>query len=587
MVRGAFGMPMSTPGWGRSGDDAFDPHASVIDDALGSFEGAFDVADPVSLGRAFVGAMARSARHPVKATPAWLRFGTSLGVVGVDSAARAVGVHLPGVSRVEPKDARFASAAWNDNFVYHGLLESYLAFIRLLRELVHAARLEGNLAAKADFATELLGDALAPTNFLLTNPVALERLFETAGLSAVRGARNFFDDLLHNGGWPSQVDRAAFVVGENAASTPGKVVFRNELIEVLQYAPHTDTVHAIPLVVCPPWINRYYIADLAPGRSLVEWAVRHGHTTFAISYRNPDESMRDLTFDDYLRLGPLTAIDVAREISGSETVNTLAICLGGTMNAMALAYLEACGDDVVNSSTYLNSALDYRGAGSLSTVFADPDTVDELCRRMEAKGYLEGKDMGHAFDLLRANDLVFRYVVDSWLLGKPLPTFDLLAWNADSTNIPGKAHGHFLREMYVENSLARDEFVAMGERLVVSKITTDSYVVAAIDDHIVPWRVSYRNTQLLAGPVRFVLTSAGHIAGIVNPPGPRTRLWRNDQVPADADAWFQGADQQQDTWWNDWIDWIAERGGERVAPPPMGTERHPVLGDAPGTYVAS
>ena len=373
---------------------------SVIEDALGVVEGAFDTSDPVSIGRSFVGALARSASHPVRSAPAWLRFASSLGVVGVDTAARAVGVHLPGVSRVEVKDTRFASPAFNDNFVFHGLMEAYLATARLLRELAHAARVDDGGAPKADFAAQLVADALAPTNFFLTNPAALQRLFETAGLSAVRGARNFVRDVLHNGGWPSQVDRSAFVLGETTAATPGVVVFRNELIEVLQYTPQTEHVYEIPLVVCPPWINRYYIADLAPGRSLVEWAVRAGHSTFAVSYRNPDASMRDLTFDDYLRLGPLTAIDVVREITGQEKVNLLGICLGGTMNTMALAYLDACGDDVVNSSTHLNSATDYADAGALASVFADPKTINRLIARMESKGYLDGREMAHTFDLL-------------------------------------------------------------------------------------------------------------------------------------------------------------------------------------------
>ena len=375
--------------------------------------------------------------------------------------------------------------------------------------------------------------------------------------------------------------------GENLATTPGKVVYRNELIEVLQYEPQTEEVHEIPLLVCPPWINRYYIADLAPGKSLIEWAVQRGHTVFALSYRNPDESMRHLTFDDYLRLGPLSAIDVARAVGESETVNTLAICLGGTMNAMALAYLDACGDDLVNSSTYLNSAIDYEGAGTLATVFADPETIEGLARRMEKTGYLEGKNMAHTFDLLRANDLVFRYVVNGWLLGEKPPAFDLLAWNADSTNMPGQAHAHFTRKMYVENALARDEYMAMGERLMVSEIGTDSYIVAAIEDHIVPWPVSYRTTQLFKGAVRFVLTTSGHIAGIVSPPSPKVRLWTNDELPSDPERWFADAEQHHDTWWNDWAKWIAERAGPMRNPPPMGSDSYPVLGDAPGTYVRS
>ncbi|HXY92923.1 MAG TPA: alpha/beta fold hydrolase [Acidimicrobiia bacterium] len=560
---------------------------SSLGDALGVAEGAFDTADPVALGRALARAMERAAVRPWSSAPAWLRFGAGLGLVGASFPARLLGIHLPEVASTDPKDARFRAPAWRDNAFFHTMLEAYLLAERLLQELVHAAHLEGPTAPKAAFAAQLVSDAVAPTNFPLTNPTALIRAFETAGGSVVRGTRNFLHDVVENGGWPSQVDRTAFRLGENMAATPGKVVYRNELIEVLQYAPQTEEVHEIPLVVCPPWINRYYIADLAPGKSLVEWSVQRGHTVFAVSYRNPDESMRHLTFDDYLRLGPLSAIDVARSITGSDTVNTLAICLGGTMNAMVLAYLDACGDHLVNSSTYLNSAVDYADAGTLALVFADRDTVEGLVRRMEKTGYLDGKDMAHTFDLLRANDLVFRYVVDGWLLGEKPPAFDLLAWNADSTNMPGKAHAGFIEQMYLENALARDAYVAMGEQLLVSEIATDSYIVAAVEDHIVPWRVSYRTTQLLKGPVRFVLTSAGHIAGIVNPPSPKVRLWTNEELPGDADRWLAGATEHRDTWWNDWADWVSTRAGASTMPPSMGNASYPVLGDAPGTYVRS
>jgi len=558
-----------------------------LGDLLGVTEAALETADPVSLGRSFVGAMRRAAVRPLRTAPALARYGAGIGMTGVHLATRVLGHPLPDPARPAPGDARFRDPTWNDNLIYHAGLQLYLLTTRLIHDLVEAADLDAPEGPKAEFAASVLADALAPTNLPLSNPVAVKRAFETCGTSVVRGMRNFVHDLVHNDGWPSQVDRSSFVLGRNTAATPGAVVFRNELIEVLQYQPTTDEVHERPLVVIPPWINRYYIADLAPGKSLVEWAVRRGHTVFAVSYRNPDASMRDLSFDDYLRLGPLTAVDVVREITGREKVNTLAICLGGTMNAMALAYLDACGDDFVHSSTYLNSAIDYAGAGTLASVFADPTTVDALVRKMEAKGYLEGKDMARTFDLLRANDLLFRYVVDNWLLGKPPPSFDLLAWNADSTNMPGRAHGHFVRQMYVENALANDAYVAMGERLMVSEITTDSYVVAAVDDHIVPWRVSYRTTQLFKGPVRFVLTSAGHIAGIVNPPSAKARLWTAPDLPPSADDWFASATMAHETWWNDWAEWIDARGGARVVPPPTGTDRHPVLGDAPGTYVTS
>jgi polyhydroxyalkanoate synthase len=297
--------------------------------------------------------------------------------------------------------------------------------------------------------------------------------------------------------------------------------------------------------------------------------------------------MRDLTFDDYVRLGPLSAIDVARDIAGSETVNTLAICLGGTMNAMALAYLDAVGDRLVSSSTYLVSAIDYQGSGELADVFADPPTIDALARKMEKTGFLDGRDMAHTFDLLRANDLVFRYLVDGWLMGQQPPAFDLLAWNADSTNLPGKAHAQFLREMYVDNSLARDRMKIMGERLLVSEISTDTYIVAGADDHIVPWPVAYRSTQLVKGPVRFVMTSGGHIAGIVCPPHPKARMWTNDELPSDPEAWRAGATEHAASWWSDWAGWIGDRAGALREPPTTGSATYPVLGEAPGSYVRS
>jgi polyhydroxyalkanoate synthase len=566
---------------------AEESESSALGDLLGVTEAALDTADPVSLGRSYAHALRRAALRPWRILPACVRYGAGLGMAGAHLATRAVGLHLPEAVEADPSDARFRDATWTDNLAFHGVLQLYLLTARLVRELVEAAGMEPPEGPKAEFAAGLLVDALAPTNFLFGNPRALKRAFETGGTSVVRGLRNQVHDLLHNDGWPRQVDRTSFVVGRDVAAPPGRVVFRNELIEVLQYLPATDEVFERPLLVLPPWINRYYIADLAPGKSLVEWAVDRGHTTFAVSYRNPDASMRDLSFDDYLRLGPLTAIDVVREIAGSETINTLSICLGGTMTAMALAYLDACGDHFVNAATFLNCAVDYEDAGSLATVFADPATLEGMTRRMERHGYLPGKDIAHTFDLLRANDLVFRYVVDSWLMGEPPLKFDLLAWNADSTNLPGCAHGEFLRKAYLENALARDEYVAMGERLMVSEIGTDSYIVAGVEDHIVPWRVSYRTTQMFKGPVRFVMTSGGHIAGIVSPPGPRARLWTNDELPRDPEEWRAGAVEHHDTWWSDWVMWLGDRAGELRAAPAIGSAQHPPIGDAPGDYVRS
>jgi polyhydroxyalkanoate synthase len=488
----------------------------------------------------------------------------------------------------QPGDLRFRDPAWAQNPAFRMILESYLAGTRLAEQLVDSAGLDERTEPRARFATGLVADAAAPTNLLLTNPVALKRAFETGGASVLRGARNLVADLRENGGWPRQVDTSAFELGVNIAASPGKVVFRNELIEVLQYDARTPEVHEIPLLVCPPWINRYYIADLAPGKSLVEWAVRHGHTTFAISYRNPDLSMRDLTFDDYVRLGPLTAIDVVRSIAGCDVANVVSICLGGTLTTISLAYLEAVGDHLVNSSTLLNSAVDYADSGVLADVFANEGTVDAMCRRMEDTGFLEAKEMTRTFSLLRANDLVFRYVVDGWLMGQDPPAFDLLAWNDDGTRMPGRTHGHFLRKMYGENALAEGTLSVLEERLVLSAISPDHYVVAAVDDHIVPWQSSYRTTQLVKAPTRFVLTSAGHIAGIVNPPNPKARLWVNDgDTPKDPAAWLASATEHQASWWEDWAQWIGERGGDLRPPRTPGSAEHPPLADAPGEYVRS
>jgi len=560
---------------------------SALGELLGIAAGAFDTTDPVNLARNYLRATRKVAVRPRRAVPAALRFGAGLGLVATNLATRVVGVELPGVIEPDPGDRRFADPTWRDNLLFHGLLQTYLLAAQLIVEVAEAARLDAPEGPKAEFAAHLLADSIAPTNALLTNPAALKRAFETGGASVLRGVANFVRDVARNDGWPRQVDTSPFRLGRTIAATRGKVVFRNELIEVLQYTPQTDEVHELPLLVCPPWINRYYIADLAPGKSLIEWAVRHGHTTFAISYRNPDASMAELTFDDYLRLGPLTAIDVAREICGTETVNTLSICLGGTMNTMVLGYLDAVGDDLVNSSTYLVSATDYQGAGALATVFADPSTVDALARKMDRNGFLDGREMARTFDLIKANDLVFRYLIDGWLMGEQPPQFDMLAWNADSTNMPGKAHAQFLRKLYIENALATDRFEAMGETLHVSDIKTDSYIVAGADDHIVPWPVAYRTTQLFKGPVRFVMTSGGHIAGIVCPPSPKARLWTNDDLPPDPQAWRANATEHHESWWTDWAAWIGSRAGELREPPPTGSATYPVLGEAPGSYVRS
>jgi polyhydroxyalkanoate synthase len=364
------------------------------------------------------------------------------------------------------------------------------------------------------------------------------------------------------------------------------VVYRSDLIELIQYEPQGKQVHSVPLLFCPPWINKYYIMDLAPGKSLIEWAVRHGHTCFAISYRNPDASMRELGFEDYLKQGPLDAVRVVKEITGSSNVNTLSVCLGGTLTAIGLAHNAAIGDNSIKSATFLNTHTDFTTPGMLG-VFTDEATIAGLEKKMAKRGFLDSDKMTHTFDAMRANDLVFSYVVNNWLLGKRPPAFDLLVWNKDSTRMPAKMHSQYLRSCYLNNEFAQGEFVVDGHKVDPGKVDVDTYVVAAVDDHIVPWVSGYKTTQLLGGRNRFVLSSSGHIAGIVNPPGPKAKHWVNeDTLPADPIDWQKGAQQRDASWWEDWSGWIAEQGGPMVAAPrKLGSKAHPPTEPAPGSYV--
>jgi polyhydroxyalkanoate synthase subunit PhaC len=528
------------------------------------------------------------ARRPAAFVEPAGRAWAALAATGWGAAARAAGRTVPAPVAPERGDRRFRDRAWHDNPWFFAVGQSYLTWARYLRELVDAAELDTPAAEKAAMAVGQFVDAAAPTNFLLTNPAALRRAAETGGLSLVRGARNFLRDVRENGGKPSQVDRSAFRLGENLAATPGQVVFRNDLMELIQYAPQTETVYETPLLLSPPWINKYYIMDLAPGRSFVEWAVRQGHTVFAISYRNPDESMRGVALDDYLLHGPHTALDVIADITGAERANIVGLCLGGTLTAMLLAYLTAGGEDRVRSATLLNTLVDFRDPGPMGC-FLDRASVEHLSRRMLERGYLDSGEMATMFDLLRARDLIWNYVESGWLMGEDPPAFDILSWNADGTRMPAEMHSFYLRYCYVENQLARDEMVLAGRSLRLGRVTADVYLLAAKEDHIAPWRSSYAGTQLFGGPVRFVLSSSGHVAGIVNPPGSGRRYWADEGadagMPSDADSWLAGATEHEGSWWHDWTEWIASRAGERRPPPPMGSERHPPRGEAPGEYV--
>jgi polyhydroxyalkanoate synthase len=544
--------------------------------------------DPVSFTNSLLAVARRAALNPYAASGAFWQFTSALARIGPEAAVHWAGGGRNG--RVEAaalaKDKRFADPAWQDNPAFFAIGQAYLAAVQLADGLLAAGRGEPLTDAKARLVSDLILAALAPTNYFATNPAALKRAFETAGASVVAGTRNFLDDLRNNKGVPRQVDTRPFEIGRNMAATPGQVVFRNELMELIQYSPQTPQVRSVPVLASPPWINKYYIMDLAPGRSFLEWAVTHERTVFAISYRNPGPGMSGVTLDDYLVHGPRTALDVIADITGAPKIDIIGLCLGGALTGMLAAYLAGTGDQRLGSITLLNTLLDYSEPGVLGA-FTDELTVSRLERQMkEQGGVLEGRQMATTFDALRPNDLIFNYVVSNWLLGQDPPAFDILAWNGDSTRMPATMHAFYLRSLYLRNELARGVMEVKGQQLSLGDIKNDVYVVGAINDHIVPWPASYKTTGLMGGNVRYVLTSGGHIAGIVNPPGPKP--WYEAGKPPNpvtAQQWREGAEHHSGSWWEDWARWAGRRAGRRTDPPPMGSERYPALADAPGSYI--
>ncbi|MDN5856960.1 MAG: alpha/beta fold hydrolase, partial [Actinomycetia bacterium] len=469
---------------------------------------------------------------------------------------------------------------------YYLLRQQHALFAEYLEEVAGGVELSATSRRKIDFLVQQAIEATSPVNWPWSNPAMVKKAFETGGHSLLRGTRNMLRDSLTSGGMPRQTTPGEFEVGKDLAATPGVVVFRNRLIELIQYKPQTEQVHEIPLLLSPPWINKYYIMDLAPGKSLVEWAVQHGHTVFVISYRNPDESLREVTMSDYMQEGPLAALDAVQDVTGAATVNVAALCLGGTLAAATAAWLAARGDQRINSITLMNTLLDFTEPGQLG-VFTDETTVARLERTMRRTGYLPATSMKTTFDLLRATDLVWNYVINDWLLGEEPAAFDMLAWNSDSTRMPAAMQAEYLRTCYLENRLAEGKMELAGERLDLGAVTQDAYVVSAEADHIAPWRSVYQGLRHLGGTVRFVLSNSGHIAGVVNPPSPKSKHWFGEAevLPESADEWRDDAGEHRASWWEDWTPWIAERAGDLTAPPRLGSEAHPVLAAAPGSYV--
>jgi polyhydroxyalkanoate synthase len=546
------------------------------------------MASPMAIGAAFFEMTARMMADPSRLVQAQLSLWNDYMTLWQRTAQRFLGG--PAEPMIEPLqgDRRFRDAAWDNNTLFDYIKQSYLLTARWLQNTVREVEgIDARTARKVDFYTRQFVDALAPSNFVMTNPEVLRATIESRGENLLQGLKNLLDDLERGKGRLAikMTDMNAFRIGENIAVTPGKVVFQNDLIQLIQYTPTTEKAQRRPLLIMPPWINKFYILDLRPNNSFIRWAVEQGHTVFVISWVNPDQHLAAKTFADYMREGPLAALDAIEMATGEREANVIGYCLGGTLLACTLAYMAAKRDSRIKSATFLVTMVDFAEAGELS-VFIDEEQLSSLEERMNAKGYLEGRDMATTFNMLRANDLIWSFVVNNYLLGKSPFPFDLLYWNADSTRMPAAMHSFYLRNMYQENLLVKPGGISLdGVPIDLGKVKTPAFILSTREDHIAPWRSTYAATRLYKGPVKFVLAASGHIAGVVNPPGAKYGHWENDKNPPTPEEWLASATQHPDSWWPLWERWIARYSGGEVPARQPGDGKLKPIEDAPGSYV--
>ena len=484
-----------------------------------------------------------------------------------------------------PGDKRFTDIEWSDHPLYKGLLQAYLAWRAALGEYVDELDLGRISKDRAHFVLSLLTEALSPTNTLLGNPAAIKKAIETRGSSIVTGLKNAFEDLVHNNAMPSQVDKSAFHVGKNLALSPGAVVFKNELLELIQYSPATGQVYEVPQIIIPPQINKFYLFDIAPGKSIVQYLVKHGIQVFIVSWRNPTREHRDWDIDTYVT-ALLEAIDATREISGSDQVNLTGACSGAMTMSALLGYLAAKSKTTVSSATLMVAVLGGNPNSQLS-LFVSPETIAAAKANSALKGVLDGSEMGMVFAWLRPNDLVWNYWVNNYLLGNTPPKFDILYWNNDSTRLPAKFHAQIL-DVFQDHLFEHPSALkVLGIPIDLSKINCDKFIVAGLTDHITSWKGVYGSAQLFGGSNEFILSSSGHIQSLVNPPGnPKARYFTNSNLGLSPEKWLSGANQVSGSWWDQWADWLSARSGsQRLAPASLGDESHRPGSQAPGHYV--
>jgi polyhydroxyalkanoate synthase len=548
---------------------------------------AANPADPLGVGAASAEVWRSLLAHPEAIMEAQRKLaGAWMGVVA--NAVSGQGAQTKPVIEPAKGDHRWKHPAWTGNPMLDAIKQSYLISAKAAFDAIDSAQgVDDETKHRVKFFTKQFIDAMSPTNSPFLNPAVVEATLATGGANLRKGFQHLADDLQENKGRVKLVERSGFEVGKNIATTPGAVVYRNELIELIQYNPTAQTVFERPLLIVPPWINKFYILDLQPSNSFIKYSLDGGLQTFVISWRNPDRSMANLSMEDYMELGPLAAARAVSAITGQPSTNIIGYCIGGTLTAMLLAYLARTGELLIDAVTLFTALIDFADVGDIRA-FLSPEAISMIESKMADKGYLDGEEMADTFTMLRDVDLIWTPAVNRYLLGQDAPAFDLLYWNSDATRLPRAMHEWYLKNLYLENNLSRPgKLKVKGVPLDLGAIQNDVYDVSTMEDHIAPWRSTYKATQLFGGSVAYRLGHSGHIAGIVNPPAKgKGNWWSNEANPPSPDEWLGGATKHDGSWWPDWLSWIAARSGERrEAPGTLGSEHFPPLCSAPGTYV--
>lgn len=551
--------------------------------------------DPMNMSEAYKVFMSHLMADPQKLARMQMNFWQDFMALYQDSATRFMGQHDGDEKKplYEPEkgDRRFKAEAWQESVFFDFVKQSYLMTSRWAGDLIdNTDGLDDATRQKLNFYTKQYIDALSPSNFIMTNPEILQETLDSKGDNLIRGLKNLLADIERGDGKLAirTTDYEAFEVGRNLATTPGKVIYQNELMQLIQYEPVTKQVHKRPLLIVPPWINKFYILDMKPENSFIKWLTEQGHTVFTISWVNPNRKLARKRFEDYMEQGVLKALTQIEKITGEPDCNAIGYCLGGTLLTATLGWLHANGQkDKIAAATFLTTLVDFEKAGELK-LFIDDGQLKNLDAQMKEKGYLPGETIKQTFSLLRSNDLIWSFVVNNYLMGREPFPFDLLYWNDDSTNMPAAMHSFYLRKLYRDNLLARPGGVSMkGTPVDIGKIKTPCYFLSTKEDHIAPWQATYATTQLIKGPKRFILAASGHVAGVINPPAKNKYCyWTGDKTPQEPEKWLENAAAHDGSWWPDWAAWISEQnGGDTVPARKPGGGKLKVIEDAPGSYV--